>query len=213
MQARETTRPIEKSGPGRPRSPATDQAILQAAMELFIQSGIEGVNVEQIAARAGVARTTVYRRWSSKEALLAQAIAAARGSAEEQAAAGATELVELSRRLTSALAETVTAPEYVPLVARLIGSVPSSPELMATYWDAYMAPRRDWLVHLLWQAQEQGLIRADADPEMLLDLISGAMMYHLLIRPGNRTTEEMQEYLNRVLRELGLVEPGEHTTG
>src|SRR5271165_5405078 len=115
MQARETTRPIEKSGPGRPRSPATDQAILRAAMELFIQSGIEGVNVEQIAARAGVARTTVYRRWSSKEALLAQAIAAARGSAEEQAAAGATEFVELSRRLTSALAETVTAPEYVPL--------------------------------------------------------------------------------------------------
>jgi hypothetical protein len=53
----------------------------------------------------------------------------------------------------------------------------------------------------------------DADPEILLDLISGAIVYHVLIRPGKRTAEEMQDYLQRVLRELGLVETSPPTLG
>jgi hypothetical protein len=48
------------------------------------------------------------------------------------------------------------------------------------------------------------LIRADADLDTLLDLISGAIMYHVLIRPGKRTAEGMHTYLLRVLRALGL---------
>jgi AcrR family transcriptional regulator len=209
LHTHDTFRRGEKSGPGRPRSPATDQAILRAALELFIQYGIDGVNVERIAASAGVARTTVYRRWSSKEALLAQAIAAARGAADEQAAEEGGELTALAQRLITALAEMVTAPEYRTLVARLIGSLPSSPELLATYWDAYMAPRREWVGQILRQQQEQGYIRGDADPEMLLDLISGAIVYQVLIRPGTRTVTEMHDYLHRVLRELGLEDTAE----
>jgi AcrR family transcriptional regulator len=47
-------------------------------MELFVECGMEGATIEQIAARARVARTTIYRRWSTREALLIQAIADAR---------------------------------------------------------------------------------------------------------------------------------------
>lgn len=193
-----------RSGPGRPRNPATDQAILLAALELFIESGSEGVNVEQIAARAGVARTTVYRRWSSKEALLAQAIATARGEAEEEAATESDALRDLPDRLVNALAETVTVPAYTTLVARLVGSLPDSPELLATYWNSYLAPRRAWIISTLLRARTEGLIRADVDLDILLDLISGAIMYHLLIRPGTHTAEEMRMYLLRVLHTLGL---------
>ncbi len=56
-----------KAGRGRPRDAAADKAILRAALELFIEHGIEGASFEQIARRAGVARTTVYRRWSGRE--------------------------------------------------------------------------------------------------------------------------------------------------
>src|SRR5262252_6039590 len=59
---------------GRPRNPAVDQAILRAALELFIEHGVSGASIERIAKRAGVAKTSIYRRWSSREALLAQAI-------------------------------------------------------------------------------------------------------------------------------------------
>ena len=66
--------PPMSRGRGRPRDPDIDTAILRAAFELFVERGIDGASIEQIAKRAGVGKLTVYRRWSSKEELLAQAI-------------------------------------------------------------------------------------------------------------------------------------------
>jgi hypothetical protein len=51
-------------------------------------------------------------------------------------------------------------------------------------------------------ARDAGIVRPDSDPEILLDLMSGAIIHHLLVRPGNRTRSEMYGYLFRVLREL-----------
>jgi AcrR family transcriptional regulator len=192
------------NGPGRPRSPAADRAILQAALKLFIKHGIDGASIEQIAERAGVARTTVYRRWSSKEALLAQAMAVARGAPEQRAMASRVASGSLAQRMVDALAETVTAPNYRKLVARLAGSVPNCPALMSIYWTNYLVPRRQMVRELLERARARGLLREDSDPEILLDLIGGAIMYHLLIRPGERTSREMRLYLFKVLGELGL---------
>lgn len=192
------------NGPGRPRSPAADKAILRAGLKLFIEHGVDGASIEQIAEKAGVARTTVYRRWSSKEALLAEAIAVARGGPEQKAIGNRVELGSLARRLVDQLAETLTQPDYRKLMARLAGSVPSCPELMSTYWDNYMVPRREIVRRLLERARAEGLLRADSDPGILLDLIGGAIMYHLLIRPGERTAREMRAYLFKLLRELGF---------
>src|SRR5262249_21409879 len=70
--------PINSRNPrnaaGRPRSQVVDQAILRAALELFIEHGVAGASIEKIAKRAGVGKTSIYRRWSSRETLLAQAI-------------------------------------------------------------------------------------------------------------------------------------------
>ena len=65
---------------GRPRDPSVDQAILRAALELFVEHGIAGASIEKIAKQAGVAKTSIYRRWTSREALLAQAIEVARNA-------------------------------------------------------------------------------------------------------------------------------------
>ncbi|HUA32935.1 MAG TPA: TetR/AcrR family transcriptional regulator [Candidatus Binataceae bacterium] len=188
-------------GRGRPRSDAADRAIRQAALQVFIERGIDAASIEQIADYAGVARTTLYRRWSSKEDLIAQAIASARGEGERQAANRAR-----SRKspgpLIDALADLVTRPEYRRLAARLIGSVPSCPKLMATYWTNYLLPRRSAMALLIEEARHQGIVRKDCDPEILLDVISGAVIHHLLVRPGNRTRSEMRTYLNQVLRQF-----------
>jgi len=204
MRAQRAVRPRERKGPGRPRSQAADQAILRAALEIFIEQGVDGASIEQIAARARVARTTLYRRWSSKEALIAQAIAVARGAPEQLAAVKRAELTRLPRLLVRALAESLSMPGYKELAARLIGSVPSCPELMAVYWSTYMAPRREIIGNVLERARAEGLIRKDSDPEVLLDLVGGAMIFHLLVRPGVRTAREMRAYLSKVLHELSL---------
>ncbi len=59
---------------GRPRKPETDAAILDAALAMFGEVGYEGMTVEAVAARAGVGKATIYRRWSSKDDLVIAAI-------------------------------------------------------------------------------------------------------------------------------------------
>jgi AcrR family transcriptional regulator len=188
----------KRMGPGRPRSERADCAILNAALETFIEQGLEAATIEQIADAAGVARTTLYRRWSSKEKLIAEAIAAVRGTPESRTL----KLVRSggsSEPLIDALAALFTRPGYTKLAARLIGSVPSHPELMAVYWRDYLLPRRELVRELL-----RGTIDEACDIDLILDLIGGAVVHHLLVRPGHRTRAEMRTYLRRVLRELGL---------
>ena len=190
--------------PGRPRSEVADRAILDTALKLFVEGGIEGANIDQIAKISGVARTTIYRRWRSREALIAQAIEVGRGLPEQQAIATRLPLGRLAERLADAIVDTVTAFDYQRVVARLVGSLPSYPELMAVYWNRYVLPRRAMVRQVLEQAQSAGLTSADCDQEILLDLIGGAIMYHLLIRPGRRSKAEMRDYLLRVFRAIGL---------
>ena len=161
--------------------------------------------MEQIADDAGVARTTLYRRWSSKEALIAKAIASARGE-EEVWAADRAMFARSPKPLLEALADVVTRSEYRRLAARLIGSVPSSPELMETYWNNHLLARRSTMLKAIEAARDAGIVRRDSDPEILLDLMSGAIIHHLLVRPGKRTRSEMYLYLCRVLRELAVDE-------
>jgi AcrR family transcriptional regulator len=157
--------------------------------------------MEQIADDARVARTTLYRRWSSKEALIAKAIASAIGE-EELRAADRSKFAKSPEPLIEALADVVTRSEYRRLAARLIGSIPSCPELIETYWNNHLLPRRSAMLKVIEAARDAGIVRPDSDPEILLDLMSGAIVHHLLVKPGQRTRSEMYAYLTRVLREL-----------
>lgn len=76
MSIVETTKPREArpKGPGRPRDRQKDEAIIKAAQRLFLERGFEGASVDAIAEAAGVAKATVYARFSDKEALLKESI-------------------------------------------------------------------------------------------------------------------------------------------
>src|SRR5262245_8191594 len=63
---------------GRPRSVQADRAIIDATLELFAESGAGGLCIEKVAAKAGVGKATIYRRWPGKEDLLLDAISAMR---------------------------------------------------------------------------------------------------------------------------------------
>ncbi len=63
-----------RRGRGRPRDPGTDDRITRAAAELLLQRGFDRTNVDDVAARAGVGKATVYRRWPSKEDLAVAAM-------------------------------------------------------------------------------------------------------------------------------------------
>src|SRR5579859_1661629 len=59
---------------GRQRSAQSHQAIVEATLELFAEVGFQGLSIEAIAERAGVGKTTIYRRWSSKEDMIKDAL-------------------------------------------------------------------------------------------------------------------------------------------
>jgi AcrR family transcriptional regulator len=193
-----------RTGPGRPRSAAADTAILDAALRLFVERGYEGAGIEQIAKSAGVTRSTVYLRWPSREALIAEAIAQERGLAEHRAMASPMPSGAMVEAVVDSLVGIFTAPNYRKMLARLIGSVPDQPRLMAIYWKAYLVPRRTVAMEVLEGAQAEQLLDRDADPEILLDLISGAVLHRLLVDPHDCSDFELRSYLLKLLKELGL---------
>jgi AcrR family transcriptional regulator len=201
--------PIKSRNPrnaaGRPRSPVVDQAILRAALELFIEHGVAGASIEKIAKRAGVGKTSIYRRWSSREALLAQAIEAFRN-----ATGYTTELLDRTppRDLVKLLidaCEIIARPEIRKLMARLIGSVPDYPILIEVYRDTYYLPRRLAFIRALERVQAAGLLARNMDLETLADMLAGALIYHLLVPPaGENPVGELRDHMIRLLRQAGF---------
>ena len=190
---------------GRPRDPSVDQAILRAALELFIEHGIAGASIEKIAKQAGVAKTSIYRRWSSREALLAQAIEVARN------ATGYTiDLLERTSprdliKLLVAACEVIAKPEIRNLMARLIGSAPDYPKLLEVYRETYYLPRRLAFVRALERVQAAGLLATNIDLETLADMLIGALTHHLLISsPGENSVSEFRDHMIKLLRQAGF---------
>ncbi|WP_026928817.1 TetR/AcrR family transcriptional regulator [Glycomyces tenuis] len=197
---------VRNDGPGRPRDPAADQAILKAAMDLLVERGVEHTSIEQIAKRAGVAKVTVYRRWSSKEDLFAQAIEAARDELPNvtDARRPGQKLPDLIGELLPRWGELLAEPRFRALTARLLGAGPSHPRLLEAYVKHHAEPRRLRARAAMLQAQEDGVLEADADVDMLIDMMTGAAVQRLLLSPEPATPEEMTAYLRRLLRQCGF---------
>ena len=204
--------PIKSRNPrnaaGRRRSPVVDQAILGAALELFIEHGVAGASIEKIAKRAGVGKTSIYRRWSSREMLLAQAIEVFRN-----ATGYTTDLLDRTPprdfvKLLIDACEIIARPEIRKLMARLIGSVPDYPMLIKVYREIYYLPRRAAFVRALERVQAAGLLARNTDLEALVDMLSGALMYHLLMPPvGEDRVGELRDHMIRLLRQTGFEVP------
>lgn len=193
-----------KRGRGRPRDPAADAAILRAALELFVEGGVEGTSMQGVARRAGVGKLTVYRRWSSKEELLAQAIETVRGDIPDPPADDATPIPELIERALPATAETLAAPGFRATVARIFGSSVSHPALTQTSWEYYILPRRRAARALLDRAIEDGTLASDTDIDVVTDMMVGAVLYRVL-QPRPFDVTEARRYLEAVYRQAGLL--------
>jgi AcrR family transcriptional regulator len=194
-----------KNTAGRPRSTIVDQAIMQSALELFIEHGVAGASIERIAKRAGVAKTSIYRRWSSREALLAQAIEVFRN------ATGFTiDLLDRTpprdfAKLLISACEMIARPDIRKLVARLIGSFPDHPKLLEVYLETYFLPRRSAFIRALERVQSAGLLAKDVDVEALADMLIGALVYRLLLSPrSEHSVGELRDHVRRLLRQTGF---------
>lgn len=190
-----TTSP--KGSPGRPRSVQSQESILRAANQLLREVGYERMSIEAIANLAGVGKTTIYRWYDSKEALVTDALTYFRRELP----------VPDTGKLWTDLEEMFV--EIVKLdpkaydrrtLALTIGSIASSPQLAEVYWTNFVVPRRASIAVMFDRAKARGELREDADPELILDIIMALIFVIRVMKPP--TKEAIIPYVQRVLDEI-----------
>ena len=161
--------------PGRPRSEQAEQAIIEATLDLFAEQGFEGVCVEAVAARAGVGKATIYRRWPNKEELLLAAFGSLKSPFPEP------EGVSVRDDLL-AMVEVMCADKADPRKARryalLLGEGEKYPRLMARYKETVVEPRREAMRAVIRRGIQTGELRPDTDIEIAMLTLTGVIMAH-----------------------------------
>lgn len=184
---------INKKSLGRPRSVQSHQAILEATLELLAEMGYQAMSIEAIAARAGVGKATIYRRYSSKEELVADAIESFR---EEVIIPDTGSLWGDIDVLISSATQTTFSPLGRQMVAMIISTASSNPQFAQIYWTKYLQPRRQAFAVMLERAKARNEVQLDLDPDLVFDLISGINLYVLVFQS---TTEPPGGYVRRAL--------------
>ncbi|MET7401690.1 TetR/AcrR family transcriptional regulator [Dactylosporangium sp. NPDC005572] len=159
----------DRKGPGRPRSARVDEAIVEAVYDLLSAGqSADAISIEAIAAKAGVGKATVYRRWPNKEALFIDAVTMMKGSLPEPRGESVRDdLIMLLQAMKNKRME-----QYGRVTACLLPELVKSAEMHRVY-QAAIEPRRNVMRQVIQRGIETGELRADLDVELTLLMLSG----------------------------------------
>jgi AcrR family transcriptional regulator len=173
----------EPRRPGRPRSARAHVAILEATLELLAERGLAALTIEGVAARAGVGKATVYRRWTSKTELVREALG--RIGTESMALPDTGSVRGDVIAMMRGRRETASATRAGFFIPRLVAEAAGDPELGPVLDEVLVQPGRRVLRAILERGSERGELRSDLDVESAVDLLLGAMVYRLLYSGGD----------------------------
>lgn len=166
-------------GSGNRRNPHTHKAIIDATLELLKTVHYPALTIESIATAAGVGKATVYRWWPSKGALVAEAVSS-------------TLTVEVPPETKDLRADLIAAAEisirnyaHPPggtLVMALAADLATDPELLQSFNTSFALPRRTIVRKLIQRAIDNGLLAPDTDPDLVMDMWAGAVIYRSLMK-------------------------------
>lgn len=164
--------------PGRPRSVECDEAILAAAIDILAEVGLGGLTIEGVAARAGVGKATIYRRYPGKVELVVAAIRCFAHVDEPAPDTGST-AGDLRAVVDGLVAMLNTTPlgRALPI---LVAARARAKELDVAYREI-VTERRAHSVAVIERGVRRGELRADIDPEVLVDCFVGPIFYRFLI--------------------------------
>jgi AcrR family transcriptional regulator len=167
---------------GRPRDARADRAILEATLELIAELGVHEFRTEDVAARAGVGKGAIYRRYRSKDELVTEAVAALVSDEIPIPDTGSTraDLLELMRESVELYRGSLAG----RLMPQLVGAMAQKPDLAGAVRERFLAGRRAALSDVLRHGIERGDLRPDLDLELALDVLGGPLFFRLLITGG-----------------------------
>lgn len=180
--------------PGRPRDARADVAIMQAVLDLVADSGLVGLSMDAVAARAGVGKATIYRRWPSKEALVVDAwrtLIAPSDTPDTGSLRGDVEAI-----LATMLGK-VSDPGF-DVLTQIMAAARTDPSLADALRD-WVAIRRRPMRQVLDRAVARGELSAELDLDLLQDALFGPFIYRLLLSHAPLDTGVARRLVDMVL--------------
>jgi len=167
--------------PGRPRCEVTHKAVLRAAYDLLGEAGLARFTIEGVAARSGVARTTIYRWWPSKGALAMEGFleATAPDLALPPTASAAADMQALLRLVARLLRGKAGR-----IIRGIIAEGQSDPETINAFMAGYITPRRTEVRAILARGIASGELRDNLDVEVVLASLFGPLHLRMLLNEG-----------------------------
>lgn len=189
-----------RRGPGRPRSAQAHKAVLEATLQLLAEEGIRGLTIEAVADRSSVAKTTIYRWWPSKVALVLEALSSLRqrapvpdtGSIRDDAVAHLRGHIEVFKE-----------PGTAPILADVLAEALRSPELDEAR-PGFVAAQREPFRQALERGVDRGELPADLDYQLTMDLLIGPIVNRALVTRGPLEPELADRIVEIVLGGLSL---------
>ncbi len=166
-ESRDKTTP--RRDPGK-----TTAAILGTALELGEELGFEGLTVEGISVRSGIAKTTIYRRWPNVGAIVMDAFLAE-----------VTRLAPIQTRATARLLARAYRGRLGKILRSLLGRAQADENLREAVRNRWVEPRRQVAREIVRKGIESGELRAGLDPDVVLDALYGPFYHRLLVPYDN----------------------------
>lgn len=172
--------------PGRPRSEDLDLAIEAATLELLVEQGYAGLSVEGVAARAGVGKASIYRRWESKLELVLHSVVHRCQEHVVSPDTGAlrSDLLELFGAMLQKYRRDGA------VMRAFVAEQSRHPELARAWRETFLSERRAAMREVLVRAVERGELAADSDLELLGD-IGAALFWHRFAVTGAPLSDDL----------------------
>ena len=187
--------PVAKPGPGRPRQADLDQRLEAAVLALLHDRGPAAVTIEAVAAQAGVAKTSIYRRYANRGELLTVSLRNAIGVPELPLDGTVRDKVRFSLEQAWRQMADVLGPGGL---AAIVGN--SDPEFTELF-RAALRPYDEALVARVREDRRAGLLRPDVDPDAVVSLLLGAYLGEL-VRRGSVERDWLDRSLEMIWKTL-----------
>jgi AcrR family transcriptional regulator len=160
------------------RKGVTKDRVLATATRILLQDGYSGLTMERVALESGVAKTTLYRRWSTKAALCMELYldVAGRELMDPDTGDVVRDLKCIAETVVRLQTQTVAGPAFIGLIAE----AQINPETKAAFMAEFAQRRRNLTRLVLRRAIERGQLRSGTDVDLVIDVLGGAITFRLL---------------------------------
>jgi AcrR family transcriptional regulator len=187
---------------GRPRDAQLHDAILDATRELLAVTSYAELSMESVAAHAKVGKKTLYRRWTSKAPLVAEAVLDAYGRSGSFPVPNTGDLRADLRSWLIEHAEFVAEPANVAMIRALIAAAAASPLDNEALYEQLSSPQHEGLMTRLRQAAETGRLQPNADLDAIANALIGTLLLQVLTRTNSSddSAKHFDGLLDAILR-------------